>query len=418
MKKGTGIFSGRVRTENIPVPFFIMLLAAVAGCGRKGPPLPPLVRVPAAPADFRAERRGDTVEIGFTAPSTNTDKTRPANIERVDVYGYTGPGPITDAELIRQGDRVGSVEVRQPRDPDRTIDPGDPASDLEPLEGDGIEQGSATHLFEELTSEMLTARGATVDPDAGARPLPGFPCSAPARTYIGVGVSTSGRPGPVSSRARVPLVPAPPPPPQPVITYDETGVTLAWDPVSSGSSGGRDGEALLPARPLPCGEPSVGYHVYEVSADPFERRLTESAVAQPGFVDRRVDWGAERCYTVRAMHTIEGLAVESEPAPPACATLADTFPPAAPQGLVAVASEGAINLIWDANGEKDLSGYVVLRARADTRTFEPVTTEPIQDSTFTDTVEAGTPYIYAVQAVDTAGNRSAPSAETTPETAR
>ena len=40
---------------------------------------------------------------------------------------------------------------------------------------------------------------------------------------------------------------------------------------------------------------------------------------------------------------------------------ADQFPPAAPKGLAAVPTAGQISLIWDANLEKDLAGYLVLR---------------------------------------------------------
>jgi hypothetical protein len=85
---------------------------------------------------------------------------------------------------------------------------------------------------------------------------------------------------------------------------------------------------------------------------------------------------------------------------------------------VAVASEGAINLIWDANPEKDLAGYLVLRAPASSKAFTTVTHEPLRDTTFTDKVPAGTPFVYAIQAVDGNGNRSASSAESPAESAR
>ena len=64
-----------------------MIFVALGACGHKGPPLPPFSRVPSAPADVKVARRADSVELQFTVPSTNTDGTRPANIERVDVYG-------------------------------------------------------------------------------------------------------------------------------------------------------------------------------------------------------------------------------------------------------------------------------------------------------------------------------------------
>ena len=42
----------------------------------------------------------------------------------------------------------------------------------------------------------------------------------------------------------------------------------------------------------------------------------------------------------------------------------------------------------------------------------------VRDTTFTDKVPAGTPFVYAIQAVDANGNRSASSAESPAESAR
>lgn len=417
-----------------------------AGCGRKGPPLPPLVRVPAAPADFVAERRGNTVEIEFTVPSANTDRTRPANIERVDVYGYTGPTRVTDADLLQRGTRIGSVDVKAPRDPNKTIDPDEPSSDIEPLQGSGLDQGAATQLFEELTADALAAPSSSNDRarEVGeGQPLVGPPFSVGSRSYISVGVSTGGRPGPFSRRATIPLGPMPPPPSQPRITYDENAITIAWTPPPSAAALQEPASSdLLPSSPVGLTRPTIGYHVYEVrlsvgsglsrtsqdsqaprnpqTSEDFETRLTESPVREPQFFDRRIAWGAERCYTVRTVQTIETLTLESEPARPACDRLADTFPPAPPSGLVTVASQGAISLIWNANSEKDLAGYVVLRGLSPTGPLSPITPTPIDPTStqFVDRIEAGTPFVYAVQAVDKAGNASTSSARSAPETAR
>jgi hypothetical protein len=128
-------------------------------------------------------------------------------------------------------------------------------------------------------------------------------------------------------------------------------------------------------------------------------------------------WGTRRCYGVRAVVTIGALAVESDETAPVCVVLTDTFPPAAPKGLQAVASDGVINLIWDANTEADLDGYVLLRGIAPSVELTPVTPMPIHETAFQDHVPAGVRYVYAVTAVDKAGNVSAPS-ERTEETAR
>jgi hypothetical protein len=395
-----------------------MLVAALsAGCGRKGPPLPPFVRTPVAPGELTAIRRGDTVEIEFVVPSSNTDQTRPANIERIDIYALTTAARVSDLEIVSRGERIASVEVKAPRDPDRTIGPDEPASDLQPLEGPGLDQGTGTEIFEELDGAGV-ASAAPSPAAAPGEPLVGLSCQEPIRVYVGFGVSVQGRRGLLSQQASVPLRMAPAPPPRPSIKYDESGVTVAWQTPSGPAAIAEPPGARLESRPIGCSSPTVGYHVYEVDSSQTETRLTGDPVAASPFVDKRIAWGVERCYTVRAVHSTGPLAVESEPAPPACEKLTDRFPPAAPKGLVVVASEGAINLIWDANAEPDLAGYLVLRAPAATKEFTSVTPDPVRDTTFTDKVPAGTPFVYTIQAVDSNGNRSAASAESPAESAR
>jgi fibronectin type 3 domain-containing protein len=103
-----------------------------------------------------------------------------------------------------------------------------------------------------------------------------------------------------------------------------------------------------------------------------------------------------------------------------CITPIDTFAPAAPKGLALVPVGGQISLIWDGNTEKDLAGYLVLRGEAPNGPLQPITPEPIRETSFRDaTVKPGTRYIYAIVAVDTAtpGNRS-PESQRVEETAR
>ena len=83
----------------------------------------------------------------------------------------------------------------------------------------------------------------------------------------------------------------------------------------------------------------------------------------------------------------------------------------------AVAGAGSISLIWEPHNEKDLAGYLVLRAVAPGDTLDALTPKPIPDARFTDDVKAGVRYVYAVQAVDKAGNVS-PYSNRVEETAR
>jgi hypothetical protein len=348
-------------------------------CGKKGPPLPPLVKLPVAPSELTAVRRADTVDLQLTVPGANTDSSRPANVARVEVYALTGPATVSEAEVLKQGTKVASIPVKAPRDPDATFDPADPdqfESDVEPPEGEGLDQGTVAHVQEKLTAPAV--RGVA-------------PATPAVRTYVGVGITTRGRRGPSSRRVAVPLVPSPPPPSTPDVTYTETAVTVKW-----------------PALPVPPESPSTSaaYNVYEVTGS-SQTPLTKSPITDPQYSDARMTWGATRCYAVRSVATVDALAVESEATSPACVTLADIFPPAAPKGLQAVATEGAINLIWDANGEADLDGYILLRAvAAGDDKLAPITPMPIRETAFRDPVSAGARYVYALRAVDRAGNAS------------
>jgi hypothetical protein len=394
-----------------------------AACGKKGPPLPPLVKLPVAPPEIVAERRGDTVDLRFTVPSTNTDGTRPANVASTDVYAITAPAAAprqyTDAQLMKYGTKVASVPVKAPKDPNLTANPDEPADEVDPPEGNGLDQGAAARVSETLSAAQMEPVQVPADSNAARRgtlsrnqaesmPLLGPLSAAVSRTYAAVGISTRGKHGPLSRRVVVPLVPPPPAPDEPSIAYDEHAVTITWPPLG-GSAGAADAADVLPSRVIGIARPDITYNVYDVSDPEAPAKLTTSPVADTKYEDRRMAWGDTRCYALRAAERVADATIESDLSPAACETLEDTFPPAAPKGLAAIASEGAINLIWDPNGESDLAGYLLLRARLPSDKFESITPQPIQDTSFRDAVQPGITFAYVVRAVDKAGNESAPS---------
>ena len=81
-----------------------MLLVATAGCGKKGPPLAPFVRVPALVTAVTPQRVGDDVYLSFAVPTTNVDGQKPADIAAVEVYAVTADRPPADREAARGGD--------------------------------------------------------------------------------------------------------------------------------------------------------------------------------------------------------------------------------------------------------------------------------------------------------------------------
>jgi hypothetical protein len=162
---------------------------------------------------------------------------------------------------------------------------------------------------------------------------------------------------------------------------------------------------------LPAYPPPTHYSVYRAGAaaagpaGEVERPVALNAepLAGPPFADPGVTVGQERCYVVRPLDLIDGMVVIGPASPPGCVTPVDTFPPAAPKALAAVAGAGAISLIWEPNEEADLAGYVVLRGEAPGAELRAVTTEPIRETTYRDTsAQPGVRYVYAVVAVDRA----------------
>ncbi len=368
---------------------------------------------PAAPA-LTAARRGSTIEVGFTVPGANVDGSRPANIVRIDIYAVTGAaGTMTDLEMVKWGTRVASVPVKSPRNPNDTVEPGESTDVLDPLEGKGLDQGAASMVAEQVGASILEPgvaggqkprRPVQVERD---RPLLGPTDAAAVRTYIGVGINKRGQPGKFSQRLMIPLALAPAPPSQPTIAYDETTITVRWDPPSNVQSADASPE-LLPSKPFGSSLADIAYHVYDSTSGV---RLTPAPVKALQYKDGRIEWGAMRCYVVRAVEIVGKSPLESDGGEPRCETLVDTFPPAAPKGLNAVATDGAINLIWEASTEPDLAGYFVLRSRQPNTGFERITSTPEQDASFRDNVTPGIRFVYVVVAVDKAGNISMHSKE-------
>ena len=399
----------------------------IAGCGKKGPPLAPLIKLPVAPADLTALRRGNTVDLSFTVPAANTDGTRPANLAAADVYAITAPAtvpPLSDANVLKFGTRVGTVPVKAPRDPNLTADADDPSDEVDAPEGPGLDQGAIARVREPLTGEMLMPVTVPVDkhappPPVGPRtdgPLLAPPPAVPLRTYVAFGTSARGRKGPLSRRVTVPLVPPPLPPARAAIAYDETAVTLTWPP--AGPAAPAAAEELLPSRAIGAApRPAISYNVYDTTDAAAAVKLTAAPIEAVTFTDKRIVWGEKRCYTIVAAERVAGATIESDASPAECRTLVDTFAPAAPKELKAISSEGGINLIWEPNSEKDLAGYIILRGVEPAETLTPITAEPIVEPSFKDTVQPGVAYVYAVRAVDKAGNASALSPRVV-ETAR
>ena len=415
----------------------------LVGCGKRGNPLPPLQRIPAAPGSLTVTRIDTDVYVQFTAPSVNADGVGPADVARVEVYGVTAERlpEIDDPEELRElATLVGTEQVRRPPKPQPPPKEGMPPLPVPPP-GPGVDQGAAVVMRETLTPEAHTpVRSA----GTGFKPVPDVPgvsavseltpplvapsaTDGPQRFYFAVGVSPRGRYGPPTHLAPAPLGLTSSAPPAPEIAVGEKAVAIRWKPPADA----RGVEVppppdLLPSRSIAPRPPPTTYDVYEVSrravpanATPvMPTVLTPAPVGGVEFVQQGITLGTERCFVVRPVDILSGLHVRGPASPVVCASFADTFAPPPASELVAVAASGGISLIWNPSPAADLAGYLVLRGEAPNATLTPLMTDPTPATTYTDnSVRAGTLYIYAVVAVDKAGNRS-PESNKVEETAR
>ena len=426
-----------------------VVVAQLWGCGTKGPPLAPFVRVPERVTELVVRRLGDEVYVGFTLPTQNRDNREPADLVRVDVYAMTTQPRIPanrtlDLEEFEEAATlVASIEVRPSSPPMDATAGADPSGDVpaDPRSAQG---------FPVVVSETLTpATLVPVDPWTDERddeeddegrpeqqvivPLMTPPSPGPLqREYAVVGRSSRGNEVEAAARIAVPLVDPPEPPPAPTVTYTAEVINITWElppgarssvhapataaatPAATATGGTAATPPTVPARPELVARPIVEwppasrydlFEIVESDGGPLTMPvpLNTAPLATLTYAGRPVEFGVARCYAVRTLDVVGGLDVRSGLSAQTCVYLVDTFPPTAPEALTTVGSNGAVSLIWQPNDEEDLAGYLVLRGLPPGATLQPLTAQPVPENTYRDTTaEPGVRYVYAVRAVDTA----------------
>jgi hypothetical protein len=198
----------------------------------------------------------------------------------------------------------------------------------------------------------------------------------------------------------------------------EAAIELSW-PAPTRTSGGDPLSAL------------AGYRLYRGELDPSSTEAASTDILKAkwkspvtllapsddsSYRDTLFDFGKTYVYFVRSVVLVEGNALESSDSVPVIVAARDTFPPAAPQNLVAAALSAApsesvlVDLSWSINLETDLAGYRVYRSEQQDTRGAVITPDLLLTPAYRDTsVEPGRRYWYSVTAVDRAGNESEPS---------
>jgi hypothetical protein len=366
--------------------FLLSIFFLTAGCGAPGEPQPPTPPVPQAIADLTAKQAGDGVLLTFTMPGKSTLGERLQQVPAFEVLrGTLRPDGTPDPKSFRVVDTVpGTLVARySQRGQVQFIDPVSPA-----------------------------------DPQLRS----GQPFVYRVRTLL-----SAKRPSPDSKDVTLRLYPVV----ERISSLDasvtEQGINLKWQPPTHTSAG----------EPLPAAQE---YHVYRGELDPATASVATSdplqakwkspllqlgATTTTDYRDSGFDYGKTYAYLVRSAIGSPVGALESSDSPLAIVTPKDTFPPAAPQAIVAAIQPGAtpgsvaVELSWSINVEPDLAGYRVYRSEQEGARGALLTPELLPSPAYRDnSAQSGQHFWYTVTAVDRSGNESAPSLAVTVEVAQ
>lgn len=392
------------------VLFALPLVAAalaLAGCGKKGDPLPPIRYMPARTTELLAIQRGDALLISFPYPKTTPAGTALDGIARVDLVSMTFPTPLGEGRIDNpprvQFDRAATTET--------VLELGDLAT---AVEGDRVR-----------FRVPLPARTTTDGREAFSLGL---------RT-----LAEGGELSDLSDLVTVELREPPEPPREVVAEPGPDSVLIRWDyprredETDPGAAEGEespdadeadadpaveedtgDGEVADETDP---GEWIVGFHVYRrlASARTYGDPIARPRARLRQFEDDTAQVGERYIYTVTAVASRRPMVVESAPSAEIEVDYRDRFAPAPPEGLVALPEETSgglvVRLVWEPSEADDLAGYRVYRqlpGEAEASRWGDLVTRP-------ETTDRGLPtqgtVVYRVSAVDEAGNESGASEE-------
>ncbi len=357
--------------------FSALALLSAGGCGAPGDPVPPSPPVPVAVTDLTAHQAGDGVELSFTLPSKTVSGDQLAAAPAVEfLRGTAKPDGSPDKKSFRvvytiPGSLVGNYLSKSEL---KFIDPIAPSE---------IREHSGSLLVYVVRTRASKKRASANSNAVSVRMFAVPEAIAHVETRV-----------------------------------TESAIDLSWAAPTRTSDGD------------PLGALS-GYLIFRGEIDPSSAEAASTDLSKAKWIsplallarsneksyqDTLFDFGKTYLYVVRSVVLVNGNALESSDSAPAIVAARDTFPPAAPQNLVAAVLPGATpgsvvaDLSWSINLETDLAGYRVYRSEQHDTRGVLVNPELLLVPAYRDTsVEPGHHYWYSVTAVDHAGNESEPS---------
>jgi hypothetical protein len=340
----------------------LALAFGLAGCGKTGPPQPPVRVIPAAVRDLTVLQRGGELVLEMGYPQTTAAGTPLPPLDAVEVWLARRPAIDGKAPQVRPAELV--PDARQI------------------LTLTGADLGAALAGDRVLVRLRLDQLAPPVDPAAA---------SAQALFFATRTHAEEGELSAYSNLAAVVPVPAPPRPASLTVTPEADAVVVSWPAV--------DGAA-------------AGYRVYrrDAASRGYGVPLARVAPGSTSHRDTTARYGTRLIYAVTAAAGAEPV-VESALSPEQEVAYEDRFAPPPPVEVLVLAERERVRLRWDASAATDVAGYLVWR-REGAGEWRQITAEPLAGREMTDSgLASGLAVSYRVVAVDEAGNQSEPSPE-------
>ena len=333
----------------------VLLSVVLAGtaCGRKGPPVAPEKRLPAAPSGMSATVEADSIVISWTVSRTRVDGTAFRDLAITKLFRRAeAAGEPAKAAMVSRGEVVGWERLA-------AIKPDAPAP--------AVMAGNVVR--------WVDRRGLVVDQRY---------------IYVATVIDSTGRSSAPSERLAMLFLAAPRPPEALAAAAGDREVRLAWKPPTG----------LVDGSPL---HGDISYVILRgAGAEGALQPVKTEPIMGITYVDTGVENETTYRYVVRAVRKEGEATAYGEPSVVATATPVRRTPPAPPGNLLAIPSETAVRLTWTASPSADVATYAIYRAMG-TGAFVRIGATPAVNIVFTDRdVTRGERYRYAVTALDRA----------------
>ena len=355
----------------------------LTGCAAPGEPIERKPQVPTAIADLVAQQQGNDVILTFTMPKETVEHRPLKQPPAIEIYRMFEPAPSSASPAAK------AVPELILTIPSAMVD----------------RYSQKNHL--RVVSSL----------DAGdLGPHIGWTASYAVRTRASPKKESAD-----SNHAGVRIYPAANLIEDVKAEVTHAGIVLTWAPPQKTPAGAAppivayhvyraEAAPQAPTQPEPVAKASVSVSEAPKLKVPFAR-IGETP--EPAFQDLQVEFGTTYVYSVRSVLQYPDVALESTDSKLIVVTPRDTFPPAAPQGLVVVLvpaqnnNPGYLDISWAISPETDIAGYNVYRSEQDGVPGTRLNLELLLTPAFRDmNAEPGRRYVYTTTAVDRAGNES------------